>query len=60
MNNKPNESRGGKRPYQTPDLVRIELRADEAVLGACKSSSTSTGRGGMCVVGSSHCNQVGS
>jgi hypothetical protein len=28
-----------KRPYQSPELVRIVLRAEEAVLGKCKSTN---------------------
>jgi hypothetical protein len=27
-----------KRPYKSPELVRIPLRAEEAVLGHCKKS----------------------
>lgn len=30
-----------KRPYRKPELVVVALRPDEAVLGACKTSSNS-------------------
>jgi hypothetical protein len=29
-----------RRPYTKPSIVRVELRAEEAVLGACKTAST--------------------
>ncbi len=29
-----------RRPYTKPSIVRVELRAEEAVLGACKTTST--------------------
>lgn len=28
-----------KKPYSTPQIRRVELRAEEAVLGACKTGS---------------------
>jgi hypothetical protein len=28
-----------RRPYTKPSIVRVELRAEEAVLGACKTAS---------------------
>lgn len=30
-----------KRPYQSPSMVVVALRPDEAVLGACKTASAS-------------------
>ncbi|MCS7079978.1 MAG: hypothetical protein NZ585_07995 [Chloracidobacterium sp.] len=30
----------GRRPYTKPAIVRVELRAEEAVLGACKTMTT--------------------
>ena len=30
-----------KRPYGKPELVRISLRPEEAVLGSCKNAATS-------------------
>ena len=35
-----------RKPYTKPELRRIQLRPEEAVLGACKTSGTS-GPGGM-------------
>lgn len=29
-----------RRPYVKPSITRVELRAEEAVLGACKTAST--------------------
>ncbi|OYT69975.1 MAG: hypothetical protein CFK52_12370 [Chloracidobacterium sp. CP2_5A] len=29
-----------KRPYAKPTITRVELRAEEAVLGACKTATT--------------------
>ena len=40
-----NEPEGGKRPYEKPEIKQVALRPDEAVLGACKSSSGSGGSG---------------
>lgn len=34
-----------KRPYVKPEIKQVALRPDEAVLGACKSSSGSGGSG---------------
>ena len=36
-----------KKPYYKPQLIQVPLRPDEAVLGACKTTSGSTaGPGG--------------
>ena len=39
-----------KRPYAKPVLMRIQLRPEEAVLGACKavSGTAGGGAGGTC------------
>lgn len=37
-----------KKPYQKPELNRVDLRPEEAVLGACKSSGTSGPGGANC------------
>lgn len=43
------ETQRKKKPYQKPKLRRVELRPEEAVLGACKSNgSTGGGAGGGC------------
>ena len=36
MNQTSNPGKGGKREYQTPEVVRVSLRPEEAVLGHCK------------------------
>ena len=33
-------SQPGKKPYQKPEIRKIELRPEEAVLGGCKDAST--------------------
>ena len=45
-----------RRPYNSPELVRIPLRAEEAVLGHCKQGSTGgPGSSGSCKpVGNCH------
>lgn len=30
-----------KKPYQKPQITQVELRPDEAVLGACKNATSS-------------------
>lgn len=45
---------GRKRPYQTPELVKVPLRIEEAILGACKTSfGGGVGSGSDCTVCSS-------
>jgi hypothetical protein len=41
---------GSRKPYVKPRLRRVELRPQEAVLGACKSSGGTVGggAGGTC------------
>jgi hypothetical protein len=48
-----------KRPYQSPELVRITLRAEEAVLGKCKTFNHG-GPGGAGLCRSSTCKSQGS
>jgi hypothetical protein len=38
MNHEPSQSEG-KKPYETPRLMTINLRPEEAVLGHCKTPS---------------------
>lgn len=38
-----------KKRYEKPVVARFELRADEAVLGFCKSDGSSGPSGGACV-----------
>jgi hypothetical protein len=37
-----------RRPYTKPSIVRVELRAEEAVLGACKTASSNGPAQGLC------------
>jgi len=37
-----------KRPYAKPELTRVGLRPEEAVLGACKTAGGGAGAGGSC------------
>jgi hypothetical protein len=39
------KARSGKRSYVKPALTRVELVPDEAVLGNCRVTTASTGRG---------------
>ncbi|HKP86535.1 MAG TPA: hypothetical protein VJZ26_10585 [Blastocatellia bacterium] len=49
-----------KRPYARPELMRVQLRPEEAVLGACKAigGTIGGGAGGTCSVVS--CQATGS
>jgi len=59
MSDNQDVSRKAKRPYRTPELVRIELRAEEAVLGNCKKTGgTGPGAGNCHSVG--NCHSIGS
>lgn len=46
-----------RRPYEPPQLRRVRLVPDEAVLASCKNSATSgpTGLAGKCVGSPSTC-----
>lgn len=48
----------GKKPYETPKLTTISLRPEEAVLGACKTTSGTDQCGSPCA--SFFCRSVGS
>ena len=39
----------GKKPYEPPQLMTISLRPEEAVLGACKTSSGMDQCGNPCL-----------
>jgi hypothetical protein len=46
-----------RRPYEPPELVKIELRPEEAVLGACKTmTSGGVGADAACAL----CSMTGS
>ena len=59
MQNENELSGDDKRPYSKPTLIRYPLRAEEAVLGFCKSSSSRGPNGGSCRI-PSPCSSVGS
>ena len=42
----------GRKPYAKPELTRVSLRPEEAVLGACKtiSGTMGGGAGGSCSI----------
>jgi len=39
-----------KKPYVKPEVRRVPLRPEEAVLGGCKTASGGAGSGGSCNV----------
>jgi hypothetical protein len=47
-----------KKPYTKPELRQIQLRPEEAVLGACKSGAAAGPAGGACSV--TLCSSLGS
>ncbi len=44
-----------KKPYMKPEVTQVSLRPDEAVLGGCKTSSTSGPVSSTCT--QFHCSQ---
>ena len=55
MSNESESQRTVKRAYQKPELTQVELKPEEAVLGACKLSGTAgpghtKGQGGCTAV----------
>jgi hypothetical protein len=51
------QNQGARRAYESPQLRRVRLVPDEAVLASCKNNSTSgpTGLAGKCVGSPSTC-----
>ena len=50
-----------KQPYVKPELKRVDLRPEEAVLGNCKVGTTAgPGSGGSCAPAGSSCSVQGS
>ena len=41
MSREMKKDREGKRRYEKPELTRVSLRPEEAVLGVCKSATVS-------------------
>jgi hypothetical protein len=58
MKEEPNATENRK-PYDAPKMVRISLRPEEAVLGNCKTSSSTGPVGGSCTA-VSPCMSIGS
>lgn len=50
----------GKRPYVAPSVRRVELRPDEAVLGACKAATAGGGPRASRCRSVSTCSTIGS
>jgi hypothetical protein len=48
-----------KRRYEKPELTQVALRAEEAVLGVCKSASSSSNGHPFCS-DTPRCNSIGS
>lgn len=55
---KEKDAKQGKMPYVKPELRRIQLRPEEAVLGACKAAASSGPAGANCETAA--CSSVGS
>ena len=47
-----------KKPYQPPEVTKVSLRPEEAVLGACKISGSAGPVGSSCAT--SQCRNLGS
>ncbi len=39
-----------RKTYQKPEVLRVALRPEEAILGACKTSTGGSGTGGSCSI----------
>jgi hypothetical protein len=48
MNDRPKNDSSLKAPYQSPQVVRVSLRPEEAVLGHCKISGSAGPISGGC------------
>ncbi len=61
MNDESQNQQKSRRPYEPPQVTRVSLRPEEAVLGHCKIIGYSGGVGnpGSCG-GVLHCNSLGS
>ena len=49
-----------RKPYESPKLVMISLRPEEAVLGTCKSMTTGAGPVGSACLMTGACMSIGS
>jgi hypothetical protein len=59
MNDRSKDDRNPKAPYQSPQVVRVSLRPEEAVLGHCKISGHAGPISGGCG-GALRCKSLGS
>lgn len=50
MLNETRDDRNPKKPYVKPELYRFPLRAEEAVLGFCKTSASGGPNTGNCAI----------
>jgi hypothetical protein len=48
MNKTVQPENGGKMPYEPPQVVRVSLRPEEAVLGHCKVTGSAGPASGSC------------
>jgi hypothetical protein len=53
------QTRTGKKPYKKPEVKKVQLKPEEAVLGACKSSGNVGPAALNCTTGSA-CSSLGS
>jgi hypothetical protein len=61
MSDQKHNSEADGKPYEAPKVIRVSLRPDEAVLGHCKSPSSSGGpAGGGCGIALAGCKTLGS
>ena len=55
----PSDSGPGKKPYVKPQVKRVELKPEEAVLGACKTASLGGPAQSKCNL-PANCSSIGS
>ena len=60
MNETPKKKNAEKADYQPPQLIRVSLRPEEAVLGHCKVSGSAGPASGSCRGGIAACRSHGS
>lgn len=54
------DAQGGRKPYVKPEVRKVTLAPEEAVLGNCKVSAATTGPSVNCNYLSLNCNAQGS
>ena len=60
MNETPKKKNAEKADYQPPQVIRVSLRPEEAVLGHCKVSGSAGSASGSCKGGIAACRSHGS